>query len=77
MIKKPKLMLIGFIFFTLGLLSLVLSIVGVRFMFLSFMDVFGQKFSFLLKLLMMFFGIFLVSISTIDNTKEDERSKNN
>lgn len=53
-------MLIGFLLLALGLLSIILSMVGVQFAFLLWMNSFGPGVAFVLKLLMIVLGIVLM-----------------
>ena len=62
--RNPWLTLIGFILFTLGLLSLILKIVGMQFIFLSFIqDIFGNG-SFIVFLVIMLMGFIIFYLSS-------------
>ncbi|HLU94623.1 MAG TPA: hypothetical protein VKZ54_10880 [Membranihabitans sp.] len=55
--------ILGFIFFLLGSMSLILSLIGIHFTFLRFLENWGGLFSFLAKLLILITGIVLIYIS--------------
>lgn len=55
--------MLGFILFSLGVLSLVVSLVGARFTFLRFIDLAGPLGSFLIKICMIGIGIVFVAFS--------------
>jgi hypothetical protein len=68
--KKSLLTALGFLLFFLGVLSLVLSLVGLKFSFLAFMDMFGALPSFIIKLSMIFGGIILIVLSKANPEQE-------
>lgn len=74
--KNSSLMtLMGFILLILGILSLVLSITGLQFQFLLWMDYFGFGIGFLLRILMILGGFVIIYLSKFnweDNDKEPE-----
>jgi len=61
--KKSHLSLLGFIIFFIGVLSLILSIVGLKLSFLAFIDGIGRTFGLVVKLLLIFVGIIILYIS--------------
>lgn len=58
--KNGWITLIGFLMFMLGFLSIVLSIVGVQFQFMMWMDIWGRGWGFLGRLILMMSGILIV-----------------
>lgn len=54
---------LGFLLFLTGVLSLVLSFVGVRFTILAFLDSFGNFYSFLAKIIMVMTGIIIIYVN--------------
>lgn len=61
--KKSIFLIVGFVLFCLGTLSIVVSLVGARFVFLSFIDQAGPLGSFLIKVSLIAFGLIFVSLS--------------
>ncbi len=68
--QNPWWTLAGFVSLILGFLSLVLSLIGMRFMFLSWIDAFGPLAGFIFKLFMIFFGIALIVMSRVNFEEE-------
>ncbi|MEE9439471.1 MAG: hypothetical protein V3V14_10760 [Saprospiraceae bacterium] len=60
--KISVLSTIGFLMFIIGFVSIVLSLVGLQFSLLSFLNVFGQGSAFVIKLLMLFVGLIIVYV---------------
>ena len=58
--------LFGFLLAGLGFLSIVLSLVGVQFAFLTWLDSFGRLFGFVAKLIMIIAGILILYIAQSD-----------
>lgn len=60
--KKNKALLtfIGFFLVIVGFMSIILSLVGLRFMFLAWMDAAGPLLSFVIKLVLIIGGFTLV-----------------
>jgi len=54
--------IIGFLLVVFGILSLILSLVGARFSFLGFIDMWGALPGFIIRLLMVVFGFVLVFV---------------
>lgn len=67
--KKGWITLIGFLMFMLGFLSIVLSIVGVQFQFMMWMDTWGRGWGFLARLILMMAGILTVISDRIRDTE--------
>lgn len=63
--------LVGFILAGLGFLAIILSMIGVQFSFLLWLNQLGQLWSFLIKILMIIAGIILVYIAQSDFSGED------
>lgn len=61
--------LLGFVLLFLGFLSLVLSMLGVQFQFMTWMDGLGKGLAFVIRVLMILAGFMLVISS---QTKEEE-----
>ena len=61
--NKTLLTLIGFVLIMLGFMALVLSIVGVKFAFLLWIDQPGPLFGFLIRILMIIVGFVLVYLA--------------
>jgi hypothetical protein len=62
---------IGFILFLYGFLALVLSLIGVRLSFLTWIDAPGALFGFVTRILMIMFGIGLVYLAQTDFSGEE------
>lgn len=61
--RNDWLAIIGFCCFLLGFMSLVLSLIGIHFTFLRFLENWGGLASFLTKLLIFVAGIVLIYVS--------------
>lgn len=57
--------LTGFILFMIGMLSLMLSTVGIHFTFLKFLEMWGSSVAFLFKILLIIAGFVLIYLSKI------------
>lgn len=66
--KSPSLSVMGFIIFTLGILSVILSLVGLKFTFLSFIYNHGVL-SVIIQIVMIFGGLAMLYVA---RTSEDE-----
>ena len=64
--------LIGFVFFAIGILSIVLALVGVKLSYLLWMDSFGSLWSFILKLVMIVMGGIIMVASRSDFSGESD-----
>ena len=53
----------GFLLFMTGMLSLILSLIGIRFTFLAFLEYWGSLVGFLLKLVLIMAGFILIYLS--------------
>ncbi|HMT54199.1 MAG: hypothetical protein IPG48_06150 [Saprospiraceae bacterium] len=68
--KRPYLTLVGFIIFSLGILSLILSLVGLNFTFLNFMYNHGVL-TVICQLLMLFGGMVIMYVSRVSDETEE------
>lgn len=67
MIKnKGTLSLVGFVLAGLGFLSIILSLVGVQFVFLTWLDNLGSLTGFLAKIAMIIVGILIIYFAQSD-----------
>ena len=57
---------IGFALFVFGLLSLILSVAGLQFSYLTFLDAPSKTFGLLARLSMVFLGIIVIAASRTD-----------
>lgn len=62
--------LIGFLIFLIGMSALVLSLVGVKLSFLTFIDQPSPMIGFLIRLVMVFGGIIIIVLAQTDWQKE-------
>ncbi|NNE25639.1 MAG: hypothetical protein HKN09_02240 [Saprospiraceae bacterium] len=68
--KKTILTILGFIIFATGFLAITLSLVGLNFTFLSFLEKPGRTFAFVVKIIMVFGGFIMFYIGRMDNSIE-------
>ncbi|MEM9820453.1 MAG: hypothetical protein AAF985_05255 [Bacteroidota bacterium] len=61
--NKSWVTLLGFALFILGMVSIVLSLVGVKLAILVFIDAFGRGIGFAIRLLMVIIGVVLIVVS--------------
>ncbi len=61
--KKSLLTVIGFLLFVLGIVSIILSVVGMQFKLLLWQDQLGSLWAFIIRILMIFIGIILVYLT--------------
>ena len=69
--KKATWITVGFLLFVLGTTSLVLSVVGVKISFLTWLDYPGPLFGFLMKIFMIVAGLVTVYLTTSDWKAEE------
>lgn len=69
--NKGWLSLIGFLLFFYGMLSLVLSLIGAKLTFLTWLEAFGPLMGFVLKILMIVGGIVIVAVARSDFRGEE------
>ena len=70
--KKAIFSIAGFLLFILGFLSLILSIVGMKIVFLLWLDAFGPLVGLIIKLMMIMGGIVMVVVVRGDEARYDE-----
>lgn len=63
MIRNSILLIIGFLLFLFGFISLVLTLIGLRITFLSWIDDFGSGTGLVIRLVMIFGGIIIVYLT--------------
>jgi len=63
MIRTTILMLLGFLLFLFGFISLVLTLVGLRLSFLSWIDEIGPGVGITIRILMIFGGVIIVYLT--------------
>lgn len=61
---------IGFVILATGMMAVILSVVGIKFSFLVWLDDIGRLFGFVVKLLMIVFGTMIMVISRSDFSGE-------
>jgi hypothetical protein len=71
---KGLLTLLGFLLFVFGFTAIVLQMVGVSWYFLSFLDIPGRLFAFVIKILMLLFGILIIVLAYTDWDQERKES---
>lgn len=70
--KKGLYSLLGFVFFVLGFLALVLQMVGVQIAFLTWLDAWGGGIGLLLRVLMIVAGLVIVIITRSGEQQHEE-----
>jgi hypothetical protein len=70
--KKNIFTIVGFLLFLFGISALVLSLVGVKFSFLLFIDKGGAGLGLVIRLLMIFGGLIMAWMSKTNWKAEDE-----
>lgn len=69
--NKSNWVLLGFLLFIFGLTSIIMSLVGVRWVFLGWMEWGGALLAFVLKVLMTIAGVVMIVLARTD--WEDEK----
>jgi hypothetical protein len=64
--------LAGFLLLAFGLMSIILSMVGLRISFLAFLDAPGPLFGFVIKLVMAFSGVIIMTLARTDWASEED-----
>jgi len=64
-------MTVGFLLFILGFSALVLSVAGIRFSFLTWIDAAGGLLGFLIRIFMIIGGIIIVYLTATDWRSEE------
>ena len=62
-VKRNLLLLVGFLFFSTGFLSIVLSLIGFKFDFLGFLNSGGAGFAFLVYIFLVLMGIAMMYVA--------------
>lgn len=62
-VKRNILLLVGFLFFSIGFLSIVLSLIGFKFDFLVFLNSIGAGFTFLIYIILMLLGVAMMYVA--------------
>lgn len=74
--SRPFYTILGFILFSLGVLSLILSLVGLNFTFLSFMYNKGVL-SLVIQLVLLFGGMIMLYMARVMPVSEDDTNSGN
>lgn len=72
--NKGLLLLLGYLFFTLGITSLVMELVGTHWYFLAWLEKAGRLIAFILKILMIIAGILMIVFARTDWEREKRES---
>ena len=72
--NKGIMTLLGYLLFALGMLSIILSIVGVKLAFLAWIDNWGGLIGFLIKLSMLVVGMIIMFVARADWSDELEEA---
>lgn len=70
--QRTLFLVVGFLFAGVGLLSILLTLVGVQFSFLAWMNNLGPLLSFVLKIVLTITGFVLLVLSQTDFSGQDE-----
>ncbi len=62
--------LIGFLLFMIGMLSLILSVIGIHFIFLKFLEYWGALIGVLFKIFLILAGFVLIFLSKLHYPKK-------
>ena len=72
--KKTIWVTAGFLLFIIGFTALVLSLVGVKLSYLTWIDSAGALFGFLIRILMIVGGVVIVYLSITDWRNQEEEA---
>ncbi|MBK8424892.1 MAG: hypothetical protein IPL27_02420 [Lewinellaceae bacterium] len=72
--NKGLLLTLGFLLFVLGITSIIMTLVGVRWVFLGWLEMGGTLLAFVLKIIMTIAGVLLIVLSRTDWEEEREES---
>lgn len=72
--NKGRWILLGFLLFIFGITSVIMTLVGVRWVFLSWLEFAGPLLAFVLKLIMTIAGILIIILSRTDWEQEKKES---
>lgn len=70
--KKALFSILGFLLFILGFLSILLGMVGIKIVFLLWIDALGRLGAFLFKLTMIIAGVTMVILTRGDEARFDD-----
>jgi hypothetical protein len=68
-------MTLGFLLAGIGFLALMLSLVGIQFTFLAWLDAPGPLFGFVMKIVLILAGFILLAVSQTDFRKEAQQEE--
>ncbi len=69
--NKGYITIVGYLLFLAGILSIILSMVGLQLTFLSWISSFGAGASIIIKLVLLFSGLIIMYISKMPPEDED------
>ena len=72
--NKGLLLLLGFVLFVLGITAIIMSLVGVRWVFLGWLEWGGALLAFVLKIIMSIVGVLLIVFANTDWERERKES---
>ncbi len=72
--NKGLLQLLGFVLFVLGITAIIMSLVGVRWVFLGWLEWGGLLMAFVLKIIMSIVGVLLIVFARTDWEQERKES---
>lgn len=70
--KKTLWVVLGFLLFIIGFTALVLSLVGVKLSYLTWIDAPGSLFGFIMRILMIIGGVVIVYLSVTDWRNQED-----
>lgn len=70
--NKGRWLLLGFLLFVFGITSIIMTLVGVRWVFLSWLEIGGPLLAFVLKIIMTIGGILMIVFART-NWEEEKR----
>ena len=70
--KKTAWTIVGFALFSLGMIALVLTLVGVELIFLNWLQSFGGLIAFLVKVALVVAGVVVVALARTDWEQSEE-----
>lgn len=72
--RKNTWLLLGWVLFLLGVTSLIMQMIGIHWYFLSFLEWSGRLSAFVIKILMVMGGVFLIVLANTDWERERQES---
>ncbi len=70
--KRTVLLVVGFISMLTGMMAFFMSFIGINFVFLEWLDGFGEGLGFVLKAVLALFGFIAITIAQL-NVKEENQ----